>query len=162
MLFHSTKIDFPLGKFGHVMLVYLWPTRCVVVIKLRSLSLAFSIIRTCKTHFLWLSSLCKSINVNGVTVIYTCWISVLRDDSWIFDGKCPSHIWKKLLWQWMYILKYFLPPHFNKMLNRVWDYNGVTGLKYVFFSSFSYHCLHEGVCLPMHSASFILVLFWKV
>lgn len=94
MLFHSTKVDFSLGKFGHVTLALLWATRCVVMIQLRTLSLALSIIRSCKTHFLWLSSLCKCININGVMVIYTCWIPVLRDNSWILDGKCPLHICK--------------------------------------------------------------------
>lgn len=95
---HAFSLDryrFFLGNFGHVMLVCLQAARCVVMVQIRSVSLAFSIIRSFKTHFLWPSSLCKCINISGGLVIYNCWISVLKDNSWILDVKCSSHIWKK-------------------------------------------------------------------
>lgn len=65
-----------------------------MTVQIRSEFLAFSIIRLFKTHFLWLSSLCKFIIITGGLVIYTCWISVLKGNSRILDFKCSSHIWK--------------------------------------------------------------------
>lgn len=76
------------------MLVCLQAVRCMVMVQMRSVSLAFSIIRSFKTHFLWLPSLCKSISISGSLVIFNCWIWVLKDSSWISDFKCSSHIWK--------------------------------------------------------------------
>jgi len=92
---------------------------------MRSLSPAFSVIRSFKSHFLWLPSLCKSININGLMVIYTCWVSVLRDDSWW----CLLHIWKNcfdnecmfLNISYLWILIKFLIEFETIMMSLVWN-----------------------------------------